>query len=151
MDTAVRNLKLRRGESSDELWLFQLFKATMQDHIDAAWGWEELLQKEGFLTSLPARNFRILQLDKTNVGCIYLSEKDDHLLLEMILVEPSWQQQGHGQRLIDWAKEEASKRKTSIELSVIRTNPAVQFHLHNGFNIIAEDEHSLKMAWAPKN
>ncbi len=141
--------KLRLGDASDETWLFQLFKSTMQDYIDAAWGWEELLQKEGFLTSLPARNFRVLQLGSDKVGCIYLSEKDDHLALEMILVEPTWQRQGYGKQLIDWAKSLATARKQEIRLSVLKTNPAVNFHENNGFDTTAEDEHSLKMQWTP--
>ena len=141
--------KLRRGDTSDETWLFQLFKTTMQDHIEAAWGWEELLQKEGFLTSLPARNFRILDLGSDKVGCIYLNEKEDHLALEMILVAPHRQRQGYGKHLIDWAKSRARERQQAIRLSVIKTSPAVEFHESNGFHKTEEDEHSLKMQWSP--
>lgn len=142
-------VKFRRGDTSDETWLFQLFKVTMQDYIDAAWGWEELLQKEGFITSLPARNFQVLYSGSDNIGCIYLSEKDDHLVLDMILVEPNWQRQGFGQRLIEWAKSQASEKQLTIKLSVIKTNPAVSFHRNNGFETTAEDEHCLKMQWRP--
>lgn len=141
--------QLRRGETNDENWLFELFKTTMQDYIDAAWGWEEMLQKEGFLTSLPARNFMVLHQENNSIGCIYLSEREDHFVLDMILVAPQWQRQGHGQRLIEWAKSRARENNQTIKLSVIRTNPAVEFHRINGFEIIDTDEHSLKMAWIP--
>lgn len=145
----VKDPQLRRGERKDESWLFQLFKTTMQDYIDAAWGWEELLQKEGFITSLPAPNFQILHLGDSNIGCIYLSDRDHHLVLDMILVEPDKQKRGHGSRLMDWAKTKAVASWRPIRLSVLKTNPAVQFHLRHGFKTVEEDPHSLKMQWSP--
>lgn len=149
-ELAVNDFLLRRGESKDESWLFQLFKTTMQDYIDAAWGWEELLQKEGFITSLPARDFQILQLGDDNIGCIYLSEKTEFLVLDMILVEPGIQKQGYGSQLMNWAKTRAMDSRQPIKLSVLKTNPAVQFHVRHGFEIVEEDEHSLKMQWLPE-
>ena len=57
------SLIMRRGSNQDEDWLFELFRSTMQNHIDKAWGWDELLQREGFVTTLPAKQFQILQSD----------------------------------------------------------------------------------------
>lgn len=141
---------LRRGERSDESWLFNLFKSTLQDYIDAAWGWEELLQKEGFVTSLPARGFQILQQGAENIACIHLTDRADHLLLDMIMVEPVQQRQGHGSHLIDWAKRKASETERRIKLSVLKSNPAVLFHQRHGFETVEEDQHSLKMEWTPR-
>lgn len=139
------NSHIRRGKNSDEAWLFQLFKKTMQDYIDAAWGWEELLQKEGFTTSLPARNFTILELDRQSIACMHLSSKSDHYFLDMILVEPAYQRRGFGSKLFDIAREQARKAELPIQLSVLKTNPAVRFHEHIGFAVIDEDDHSYKM------
>lgn len=139
------NSHIRRGKNSDEAWLFQLFKKTMQDYIDAAWGWEELLQKEGFTTSLPARNFTILELDQQSIACMHLSSKSDHYFLDMILVEPAYQRRGFGSKLFDIAREQARKAELPIQLSVLKTNPAVRFHEHIGFAVIDEDDHSYKM------
>ena len=143
MDTSIT--KIRRGESRDEAWLFQLFKKTMQDQIDAAWGWEELLQKEGFTTSLRSRDFTILELGGLPVACMHLSNKPDHYYLDMILVEPSFQRRGIGSQLFTIARERAAKAGLSIQLSVLKTSPAVAFHKHLGFVVTAEDEHSFKM------
>ena len=145
---AKTKTRMRRGNSADEPWLFELFKATMRDHIDAVWGWEELLQKEGFNTSLPAKNFLILELESNPVACLHISDKSDHLLLDMILVEPNWQQQGLGSQLIFIAQESARQKEKPIRLSVLKTNPALAFHQKNGFKVIEDDEHSYKMQWS---
>lgn len=139
------NSLIRRGRTSDEAWLFQLFKKTMQDYIDAAWGWEEILQKEGFTTSLPARNFTILELNQQAIACMHLSSKSDHYFLDMILVEPAYQRRGFGSKLFEIAREQARKTELPIQLSVLKTNPAVKFHQHIGFTVIDEDDHSYKM------
>ena len=142
------NTHIRRGNNSDEAWLFQLFKKTMQDYIDAAWGWEELLQKEGFTTSLPARDFTILELDRQAIACMHLSRKREHYFLDMILVEPAYQRRGFGSKLITVARDQASKDDLPIQLSVLKTNPAVKFHAQLGFAVIDEDDHSYKMRLA---
>lgn len=139
---------LRKGDSADEEWLFNLFRQTMQHYIDSAWGWEELLQREGFTTSLPARGFQVMEVDGTRVGSYHLTEKPDHLLLDMILVEPGLQRRGYGSLLMEQVKQTGAEANKPISLSVLKTNPAVQFHLLCGFEQTEEDEYSLKMAWS---
>ena len=142
------NTKIRRGSEKDEQWLFNLFKATMRDFIDAAWGWEELFQKEGFVTSLPAKNFQILEYEGAAIGCFHITAKEDHLVLDMILVAPEFQRQGFGSQLIALAFSDARKSGQPIRLSVIKTNPAVAFHKAHGFEVVEEDEHCYRMQWS---
>lgn len=142
------NIEIRRGSEADEQWLFDLFKATMRDFIDAAWGWEELFQKEGFVTSLPAKNFQVLEYGGVAIGCLHISVKENYLVLDMILVEPEFQRQGFGSQLIALAFSDAKKTGLPIRLSVIKTNPAVAFHKDHGFEVVEEDEHSYRMQWS---
>ncbi len=142
-------LNLRNGTSSDEDWLFKLFRATMQNYIDKAWGWDELLQREGFTTSLPAKYFYILEANDKTIASYYLSDKTSYFFLDMILVEPSRQRQGHGTKMMNKIKQGCSEQNKPVELSVLKTNPAVEFHLASGFEKLREDEHSMRMRWVP--
>ena len=141
------SLQIRPGAQQDEEWIFQLFKNTMRDYIDAAWGWEELLQKEGFVTSLPARDFKILTQGGKPIGCFHISQKPDHVVLDMIMVQPDYQRQGHGSYLMKLIKQDASSLGKPLRLSVLKSNPAVSFHEQAGFAVASEDEHSFKMVW----
>jgi len=143
-----RSMQLRRGVTEDQDWLFNLFRLTMQNYIDKAWGWDELLQREGFITSLPARNFQILLCEEQRVGSFHLTEKEDHILLDMILVEPDRQRQGFGRHMMAHIKQKSSARGRPLRLSVLKTNPAVQFHLASGFQQTEEDAHSYRMTWS---
>ncbi len=144
-------LLIRNGTAEDEDWLFQLFRQTMQDYIDEAWGWDELLQREGFITSLPAKNFRILEVDENRVASFHLTEKSEHLLVDMILVQPQMQRQGFGSYLMKQIKESAEELNKPVNLSVLKSNPAIEFHLSCGFRQIEEDKHSIRMMYSPQN
>ncbi len=143
-----QELSFRKGAVEDQDWLFDLFRRSMQNYIDKAWGWDELLQREGFITSLPVRNFQILLCNNERVGSYHLTQKKDHLLLDMILVVPERQREGFGRYLMERVKEYSKDRELPIRLSVLKTNPAVQFHLASGFTLVEEDPHSFRMAWS---
>jgi N-acetylglutamate synthase-like GNAT family acetyltransferase len=138
---------LRAGEANDEIWMFDLFRRTMQHYIDEAWGWDELLQREGFLSSLPIRQFQLLESQEQLIGGFHVSEKLDHFLLDMILVEPDHQRQGWGAIMAGEIRRTAEKNQKPVRLSVLKTNPAVDFHYKLGFEEIEQDEHSIKMVW----
>ncbi len=139
----------RRGCAEDQEWLFQLFRTTMQDFIDRAWGWEELLQREGFATTLPAREFQIVIANEAPVASYHLTPKSDHLLLDMIMVEPSYQGRGYGALMMAAIKKQARTQQLPVRLSVLQTNPAIGFHTHQGFVEYSRDKHSLQMHWIP--
>ena len=142
------SVQLRSGNQADESWLFELFRTTMQPYITAAWGWEELLQREGFTTSLPAREFQILEYNGEAIGSYHLTTKQDALVLNMILVEPKWQRQGFGKIMMETVQRQASEQGKAVQLRVLQSNPAVQFHKQCGFSIEASDDHSLEMSWS---
>lgn len=155
--TVLEAISFRRGAAADEQWLFNLFRTTMQHYIDAAWGWEELLQREGFVTSLPARGFHILEYHGEPIGSYHLSRQPpnksgpaaDHLLLDMIMVEPSFQCQGFGQLMMSHVQDAARQAGLPLQLNVLKANPAVGFHEHCGFTVKSSDKHSLVMGWPP--
>ena len=140
-------LKLKKGAAADQDWLYLLFRSTMQQHIANAWGWDERFQKESFNTSLPAANFQILTEFDTKVGGFHLSDKSDHIALDMILVEPLFQRKGYGFFMMESIKKQASASKKPIKLSVLKTNPAIEFHKACGYVIIDSDSQSIKMQW----
>jgi len=145
--------QFRRGQAGDEQWLFELFRTTMQHHIHAAWGWEELLQREGFVTSLPARGFQILEYRGEAIGSYHLSSKPadtpEQLTLDMIMVEPVYQGQGFGRLMMAHVKDAGRAAGLPVQLNVLKTNPAVSFHRRCGFTDLSSDEHSLVMILQP--
>lgn len=142
-------LRLRKGSIEDNEWLFALFRLTMREYIEQAWGWEELFQREAFHTHLPGRNFQVLEIDRQPVGGFHLKSKPGHLWLEMILVEPDLQRQGHGSFMLEMVKQRATEADLPVQLACLRCNPACEFYLQHGFATYDQDQHSLMMQWSP--
>lgn len=140
-------MNLRTGRKDDEDWLFQLFSSTMQDYIDDAWGWDELFQREGFVTSLPATKFQVLEFAGKAVGSYHLTDRGTHYLLDMIMVIPEQQRKGYGKLMMKQIKRQSIDNNKPICLSVLKSNPAIQFYLSEGFQKKDDDEHSISMAW----
>ena len=140
-------MMLRTGRKDDEDWLFQLFSSTMQGYIDDAWGWDELFQREGFITSLPANKFQVLEFAGKAVGSYHLSDRETHFLLDMIMVIPEQQRKGYGKLMMKQIKRQSIDNNKPICLSVLKSNPAIQFYLSEGFQKKDDDEHSISMAW----
>ncbi len=120
----------------------------MHDFINAAWGWNELFQREGFRTNLPGKGFKILDQNEERVGGYHLQKKSDHFWLEMILVRPEMQKKGYGALMMQDILSRAVSNDKPIRLSVLKNNPAKDFYLKYGFIIYAKDDHSCKMLWS---
>jgi GNAT superfamily N-acetyltransferase len=139
-------ISMRQGQSADMDWLYLTFKRTMRDFIAQTWGWDELLQEHSFF-DLPAKSFAIATLAGGDVGAFNLSEKTDHLWLEMVLVLPEYQGRGFGRLMLEQAQGQARKARKPLRLSVLKLNPAHDFYRHMGFEQSAFDKFSFKMQW----
>lgn len=142
-------LWFRKGEALDQEWLFELFRSTMQEYIEHAWGWDEQIQSAGFKTALPWKSFQILMNENNPAGGYHVSEKDDLLVLDMILVKPESHRKGFGTYMMERIKHSALDRGKHLELNVLHTNPAVEFHRFAGFKDISRDSKSIRMRWQP--
>lgn len=110
-------------------------------------GWDELLQRAESVTSLRASEFQILEIGATATGSYHLSEKQDHFLLNMMLVEPARQRKGYGSLMITRIQTLPRDRQKPLHLSVLKTSPAVRFYLARSLVAVNEDDHSLQMYW----
>jgi len=119
----------------------------MRTYIDKTWGWDELLQKQGFYESLPAHEFMIFQLEEKHAGAYHLDHNEDHFFLNMIFLEPEFQNMGYGKLMINTIKTQARENNIPLKLSVLKTNPSSNFYQHLDFKADGEDEHSLKFSW----
>lgn len=143
-------IRLRKGSSADNDWLFDLFRQTMREYIDQVWGWNEMFQREAFLTHLPGKAFQILELDGAKVGGYQLKDKSDHLWLEMILLYPALQRQGYGSLMLEQMKRDAVRAGLPLRLACLRCNPAWEFYQKQEFRIYDEDVNSFMMVWLPR-
>lgn len=143
------DLLVRSGTAKDQDWLFQLYRHTLHSAIDRTWGWDEWFQQQEFENKLPAEQFHICLYQGQRVAAWMVRDKPKFLWLEMLLVEPEWQNQGIGRWIVKQLQSDAHKLQKSIKLSIIKANPVKGFYVKMGFELYHSDEHFYKMVCIP--
>lgn len=138
----------RRATRADMDWLYDMFRTTMRQYIEATWGWDELFQHHGFHDNLPPSSFTVAMVNNVDAGACSVLQKRDCLWVEMVIVAPPYQRQGLGAALIQLAQQRARASEQPLRLSVLKVNPARQFYDRLGFRATEEDRWSLKMEWS---
>lgn len=133
-------LKIRDGRKKDKAWLFDLYYSTMKSFIEQTWGWNDEFQQHGFETNLRPEYFQVVTDEGIDVGAFLVVNKEDHLWLEMLLVEKNNQNDGIGTWVMECIIKESAERNLPIKLSVIKLNPAKFFYLGLGFSVYEEDD-----------
>lgn len=88
---------MRGARESDVEWLYALGMRACLDSVSRQFGsWEEDRQRALFEVSLNLADTRILERDGRPVGMFCVEERDDHIWLADIQVEPNQQGQGLG-------------------------------------------------------
>jgi hypothetical protein len=82
---------VRPAQRMDVPFLYACYKRTMLKYIEQTWRWDEDFQSEAFRQHLPWQRFRVIMVDGTPVGAACLLETPDHMVLEMMMIEPEFQ------------------------------------------------------------
>jgi GNAT superfamily N-acetyltransferase len=143
----MNSITFRKANKADMEWAYETFRTTMKSYIEDTWGWDELFQQYGFKENLPPSSFTIAALNSVTIGAYSLTEKTDHLWLEMLLILPDYQNQGLGTRILHTIQTAASLKQKPLRLSVLKVNPAREFYRRLGFEISGEDTWSYKLSW----
>jgi len=136
---------IRPGVKSDRDWLWSLYCSSMREHVERAWGWDEKFQLESFDKYLPAEEFQLIYKNNIPIGAYLLKDNHDHFWLEMLLIDPEYQNQGIGSKvLINIVSTKCTSQKP-LKFSVIKSNPAYRLYKKLGFILYDEDESFYKM------
>lgn len=119
----------------------------MKPAIDATWGWDEEFQLRGFDKSLSPEYWEIISSGSGDIGGFVLKHRWDHLWLEMIIIEPSFQKNGVGRVALTHMQSRATEKRLPLRLSVIKANPVMPFYEKLGFSQYDEDEAFYDLEW----
>ena len=137
-DTAnslAESVKLRGAKLSDGPFVIWLEEASMKEHATALWGdW----RPSSTLAELDISNHQIIEYQGVSVGCVALKLSHDCLFLARLFLGPDFRNRGIGAHVLRLVVQLATDRRIPVRLSVLRTNPAINFYLREGFSVEAE-------------
>ena len=135
-----------RPEDLDRL--FRCYCATMRQHVEPAFGWDEDFQRNCFTSKARPTNCTVIEVASDVVGFAWL-DRSDEWFLRLLCIEPSGQRRGIGSAWLQFTLWEAREQGKVVRLKVFKSNPARRLYERLGFQLVAEDAHSFELQWTP--
>jgi ribosomal protein S18 acetylase RimI-like enzyme len=136
---------VRAAQPADEPFLYACYKRTMHEYVEKTWGWDEEFQSASFRQNLPWQRFQIIMVDTTAAGAACVLETADHMVLEMMMIEPQFQRRRIGSDFVASLLDRARSEGRGIKLRVMKVNPARGMYERLGFVVVGEDAGTYEM------
>ena len=146
---------LRPATAADREIVHQLLLDTSKGYVEQTWGWsdeiEQLVDADFENWFNPPSSGQIVQAEGRDVGYLKVADHEDGVLLDMVLLDPTYQGRGIGTALITDVVTEAHARGETVVLQVLKVNPSKRLYERLGFVVSAElDHHYLMRAYPPQ-
>ena len=156
---APEEVALRAVEPDDRDFLLAVYASARANELDrVAWppGQRAAFLKQQFAAQdatyrarYPAGDFRIIELDGTAIGRLYVGRLPGEIRVVDIALLPAYRGQGIGTRLIEDLMAEATAVGSAVTLYVEAFNPAHRLYGRLGFRTIGEHGVYELLEWRP--
>ena len=131
------------------------YDQTSKGYVERTWGWtdeiQQLVDRDFERWFNPPASGNIVQLDGQDIGYIKVADHEDGVLLDMVLLDPAYQNRGLGTALIKPVVEEAHARGEGVVLQVLKVNPSKRLYERLGFVVTGDlPNHYVMHAYPPR-
>ena len=146
---------LRPATAADHDFVKRLLLTTSRAYVEQTWGWNDEIQQlvnEDFERWFnPPASGQIVQVGGQDIGYLKVADHEDGVLLDMVLLDPTYQNRGLGTALISPIVEDAHARGEAVVLQVLKVNPSKRLYQRLGFVVTEElPNHYLMHAYPPQ-
>jgi ribosomal protein S18 acetylase RimI-like enzyme len=136
--------------AADTLELFSQYEATLRDHIDLAFGWDDEFQRRRFAESYDPSDIRLIRVGAETAGYAVIRGLDDTIHLSLLILKPGFQRQGIGKIILTSLMSTAARDGKDITLSCFLSNcEAVAFYESMRFQVTSTEEHFANYRFSP--
>lgn len=142
--------QLRPASASDKIFLYALHSATMREHIEKTWGWDEAWQRIDFEKRFGQYEVSIIQSGDHALGGLWLESRSDSLFVAELQIMPEWQGQGIGTAVLRGVIARAVSSGLPVELAVLpRNEGARRLYERLGFHVTTMGNPFVYMRYQP--
>lgn len=128
--------------------LFQLYKNALKDHIEAAFGWQEVQQRSRFEKSYPSHEISVFYMKSEFAGFMAIRNEDNNKHIALLLLKPSLRRQGIGREIMEVFHIAARESTQTLTLSCFKTNlAALAFYKSLGYRPLSQDPFFVDLHW----
>src|SRR5215471_18769727 len=132
-------VSLKPASPSDFEFAFRLYCETMEEYSSAYIAWDESKQRASLADQWGKAEVSLITFEQVNVGWLAVQETAGSILLGHFYVEPRFQKRGVGSMILSRLLTTASGKGKSVELAVLKNNPARRLYDRMGFTVTGED------------
>ena len=141
------NLTLRKAGPGDSEFVYFVKKAAVGEYVEKAWGWDEDEQRRLHEQRFGAQDFRVINVDGTDVGIMSAVEGPDCVKVNQLYILPEHQGRGIGRECMLMMMEQGRRLGLPVRLRVLKVNPrALAFYERLGFVRSGETDSHIQMA-----
>ncbi len=135
--------EIRKARPEDRDALAEIRVAAMRPSLEDAGRYDPVEVKQRLIRSFVPDETVVFEKDGTILGFYVLNDEGDHLYLNHIYVDPTFQGEGIGSEMLGHAIELSNKRAIPIRLQALKGSPANQFNKTNGFVETGEELYNI--------
>jgi len=151
------SIQLIPAGAQDQGFLQALHASTRADEV-RLWAWDEaqtqaflaqqfMAQQMGYRHQFGAEHDRIVHVDGTAVGRLFVAPVQGALQVVDIALLPAHRGRGIGTQLLRQVLQTAAGQGQSVRLAVLHGNPARHLYERLGFAVTSQDELYVDLTW----
>jgi GNAT superfamily N-acetyltransferase len=141
----MRPVALRPALPADLAFCRRIEHDTMRWIVEELFGWDEVRQVEKFARQWNVDEVRIITAASEDAGWLQTAQLNDAIFLKQIYLDPPFQRQGIGTRVMKIVIDEAQRQSKAVTLGVVKINPARRLYERLGFHVTHDDEYKFYM------
>ncbi len=118
---------------------FNIYRATMHDFVASAFGWDDTIQREGFLKTASPKTCMLCLIGGECAGFILWKKMPEHIHLQLLCVDQQHQSSGYGSMLLGALREVMQNEKLPLLGTILPGNPSWPFYERQGFEATASE------------
>jgi GNAT superfamily N-acetyltransferase len=138
-------IALAPAASGDYEFARETYYATMRWIIERLFGWNQAEQDASFASQFRLEDARLIMVDDQRVGWIQAQQNESAVTLHQFYVVPALQRRGIGTQILEMVIQEARSQRKSLEVAVVKINPAKSLYDRHGFHVTHEDDYKYYM------
>lgn len=137
---------LVKAKSSDVGVTYQIMCNSIKPYLEKLWDWDETHQQTIHNKKFKASKTSLIVFQKQIVGFMVLSEKNNEIYIENLLIDRQFQNSGVGTEVMQRMIQKSISEKKSIRLQVFKINTKAQkFYQDLEFEKTSENEFNFEM------
>ena len=137
------------ADESNRRFAYEVLEITMNHYVNELPDWDENERRKYHEEIWQSKRPKIIMYNNKPIGTIYIAENRNHTEIAQFYILPEYQNKGIGSHILEGILDNSDKAGSTVELEVLKVNPAVSLYKRYGFQVVSSNEYIYQMERKP--